>query len=144
MRTLQDVVDNATAGQRVIAGMVNFFMATALGLVGVGIYGTLSYHVLQRTREIGVRMALGALRNDIARLVFRQGGMWVLGGVGIGSLFALGLAWLVRSFVFGAGAFNPGSLLAASAIVAVATAIACLVPALRATRVHPVEALRAD
>jgi ABC-type antimicrobial peptide transport system permease subunit len=89
-------------------------------------------------------MALGAVRADIARLVFRQGGTWMLFGIVIGSAAAFGFAWLVRSFVFGAGAFNPVSMAAAAGIVAGACAVACILPALRATRVHPVEALRAE
>src|SRR6478735_259170 len=69
LRTMRQVVDGATQSQRAVAGLVNFFMATALGLVAVGLYGTLSYHVQQRTREIGVRVALGALKGEIVKLV---------------------------------------------------------------------------
>jgi putative ABC transport system permease protein len=144
LRTFQTVVDEATAGHRVIAGMINFFMAVALGLVGVGIYGTLSYHVLQRTREIGVRMALGALSHDITRLVLRQGGMWTAIGLVIGVAFAIGASILVRSYAYGAGAFNPLALAAASGVVALATVVACLLPARRAARVDPTVALRAE
>lgn len=144
VRTLAEVVDQATAGQRVIAGIVGFFMAVALGLVAVGIYGTLSYHVLQRTREIGVRMALGAVRRDVARLVFGQGTRWVAVGVMIGAAGALAATRVLRSLIYGVGTLDLLSLLAAAALVAVATAAACLIPAWRATRVLPTEALRTD
>lgn len=144
VRTLAQVVTQATRGQRVMAGMVNTFMVLALGLVAVGLYGTLSYHVLQRTREIGVRLAIGALRRDIVRLVLAQGGRWVLMGVAIGLAAALGATALLRSLIYGVNTINPWLLCAASAIVAATAALACLLPALRAARIDPNEALRAD
>jgi predicted permease len=144
IRTLQEVVNDATQGQRVVAGLVDFFMAAALGLVAVGLYGTLSYHVLQRTREIGVRVALGASRHDIVRLVFRQGAGWVLAGVLLGSAGALGLAALLRAMIYGVNPLNPVSLLVGVAGVAVAAMFACWLPARRASRVDPIVALRAE
>jgi putative ABC transport system permease protein len=144
IRTLQAVVDEATQGQRVVAGLVDFFMAAALGLVAVGLYGTLSYHVLQRTREIGVRMAVGAARRDIVRLVFRQGAGWVLVGVVLGAGGALALATALRSIVYGVNPLNPTTLLAGAAIVAAAAMLACWLPARRASRVDPMVALRAE
>ena len=144
VRTLQQVVDDATKGQRAVAGLVDFFMAVALGLVAVGLYGTLSYLVLQRTREIGVRMAIGAGRGDIVRLVFRQGCGWVLLGVTLGIGGALALATALRSMVYGLDALNPLTLLAATGAVAVAAMIACWLPARRAAQVDPMIALRAE
>ena len=144
IRTLQTVVDEATKGQRVVAGLVDFFMAVALGLVAVGLYGTLSYHVLQRTREIGVRMALGAARRDIVRLVFRQGSGWVLIGVTIGIGGALALASTLRSLVYGLNSIDPGSLIGATAAVAFAATLACWLPARRAAKVDPIVALRSE
>ncbi len=144
VRTLQQVVNDATQSQRVVATLVDCFMAAALGLVAVGLYGTLSYHVLQRTREIGVRMAIGAGHGDIARMVFRQGAGWVLAGILLGSAGALGLAALVRAMVFGISPFNPVPLGAGAAAVAIAALLACWVPARRAANVDPNEALRAE
>ncbi len=144
VRTLQQVVDDATQGQRAVTGLADFFMAAALGLVGVGLYGTLSYHVSQRTREIGVRMAVGAGRRNIAALVFGQGARWVLLGVAIGIAGALGLATLVRAMVFGVSPFNPVTLLAGAVAVLAAALLACWVPARRASRVDPIVALRAE
>ncbi|HTZ21635.1 MAG TPA: ABC transporter permease [Opitutaceae bacterium] len=144
IRTLQTVVDEATKGQRVVAGLVDFFMAVALGLVAVGLYGTLSYHILQRTREIGVRMALGAARRDIVRLVFRQGSGWTLIGVTIGIGGALALASTLRSLVYGLDSIDPVSLVAATAAVALAATLACWLPARRAARVDPIIALRTE
>ena len=144
IRTLQQVVNDATQGQRAVTGLADFFMAAALGLVAVGLYGTLSYHVSQRTREIGVRMAVGAGRGNIAALVFGQGARWVLVGIAIGIAGALGLAALVRALVFGVSPFNPLTLLAGAAAVLIAALLACWVPARRAAGVDPIEALRAD
>lgn len=144
VRTLAEVVTQATRGHRVVAGMVNTFMGIALGLVAVGLYGTLSYHVLQRTREIGVRLAMGALRRDIARLVLGQGARWVACGMVVGIAAALGATWLLRSLIYGVSTVSPWLIAAASALVAMTGALACLVPALRAARIDPNEALRAD
>lgn len=144
VRTFQGVVDEATAGQRVIVQLVDFFMAVALGLLAVGLYGTLSYHVLQRTREIGVRMAIGAARRNIIGLVFRQGSAWVLIGVSIGLASAIGLSFALRSLVFGLTGLDPLSLALATTGVLVAAALACGLPAWRAARVDPIIALRTD
>jgi putative ABC transport system permease protein len=144
VRTLAEVVNDATQGQRVVAGLIDFFMATALGLVAVGLYGTLSYHVLQRTREIGVRMAIGAARRDIVALVFRQGAGWVLVGVAFGTAGALGLGALLRSMIFGVNPLHPATLIAGAGMVAAAAALACWLPARRASRVDPLVALRAE
>ena len=144
IRTLQELVNEATQGQRAVTGLVDFFMATALGLVAIGLYGTLSYHVLQRTREIGVRVALGAGRRDILRLVFRQGAGWVLVGVVCGAGGALALGTALRAMVYGINPLNPLTLLAATAGVGVAACAACWLPARRAARVDPMIALRAE
>jgi len=144
IRTLKTVVSEATGGQRTVASLVDLFMAVALGLVAVGLYGTLSYHVLQRTREIGVRMALGAARRDIVRLVFRQGTAWVLTGVVIGLAGSLAVATALRAMVYGMGALEVVPLLAATAAVAVAAIFACWLPARKAAQVDPIEALRAE
>ncbi len=141
VRTLERVVKDATNGQRVMAGMVNTFMGIALGLVAVGLYGTLSYHIVLRTREIGVRRALGASSSSIARLVFRQGAIWVSIGLGIG----LGGAWvmssLLESMVFGLEGVSWGALLLATVVIAVSALFACWLPARRASRMDPLVAL---
>ena len=144
VRTLQEVVTQATQGQRVVTGLVDFFMAAALGLVAVGLYGTLSYHVLQRTREIGVRMAVGAGRRNILALVFGQGARWVLAGVVIGAAGALALATLLRSMIYGVNPLNPVTLLVGAGAVTLAAMLACWLPARRASRVDPMVALRSE
>jgi putative ABC transport system permease protein len=144
VRTMREVLNGATQSQRVMAGLVNFFMATALGLVAVGLYGTLSYHVQQRTREIGVRVAIGALKGDIVRLVFAQGSRWVVAGLLLGIAGSVGLSFALKSLVYKMEGLSASPLLLAMAAVGVAAIIACWLPAWRAARLDPMEALRAD
>jgi hypothetical protein len=144
VRTMRQVVGQAMSGQRAVAGLVNFFMAVALGLVAVGLYGTLSYHVQQRTREIGVRAALGALKGDIVRLVFLQGGRWVGIGLALGLAGSIGLSFALKSVVYRMNGVNVTQLLVAMVAVGVAAFLACWLPARRAAKLDPVEALRSD
>ncbi|MFA5264705.1 MAG: ABC transporter permease [Opitutaceae bacterium] len=144
VRTFQQVLNEGTMDRRLIAGLVNCFIAVALALVAVGLYGTLSFHILQRTREIGVRLALGAERSSILRLVFRQGFSWVLIGAAGGVACSLALAGAMRSLIWGISPFNPLSLLCGTIAVVVAALLACWLPARRATRVDPIAALRAE
>ena len=144
VRTMREVVGTATKGQRAVAGLVNFFMATALGLVAVGLYGTLSYHVQQRTREIGVRVAIGALKGDIIRLVFAQGSRWVAVGLAIGLAGSIALSFALKSIVYRMEGLTAPPLILAAVAVGLAAIIACWLPARRAAKLDPLEALRAD
>ncbi|HUR56098.1 MAG TPA: ABC transporter permease [Opitutaceae bacterium] len=144
VRTMRQVVGVATQAQRTVTGLVNFFMATALGLVAVGLYGTLSYHVQQRTREIGVRVAIGAMKGDITRLVFAQGSRWVALGLVLGLAGSAGLSTALKSLVYRMEGLTAPPLLLAVAAVGLAAIVACWVPARRAARLDPLEALRAE
>ena len=144
VRTMREVVGFATQGPRAIAGLVNFFMATALGLVAVGLYGTLSYHVQQRTREIGVRVAIGAGKPDIVRLVFAQGSRWVVLGLVLGVGGSVGLSFILKSLLYQMQGLAMPPLALATLAVAIAAMIACWLPAQRAARLDPLDALRAD
>jgi ABC-type antimicrobial peptide transport system permease subunit len=144
VRTMRDVVNTATRSQRVVAGLVNFFMAIALGLVAVGLYGTLSYHVQQRTREIGVRVAIGALKGDIVRLVFAQGSRWVAVGLVLGLAGSIALSSALKSLVYQMEGLTAPPLVLATIAVGIAAVVACWLPARRAARLDPLEALRAD
>jgi putative ABC transport system permease protein len=109
----------------------------------VGVYGVLSYVVSQKTGEIGVRMALGAQRWDILRIVFRQG-FWILGiGLVIGSVGAFGVSHLLRHLIV-VSATDPATYVSVTAILVAVAILACYVPARRAMRVDPMQALRAE
>ena len=113
-------------------------------LVAVGLYGTLSYHVQQRTREIGVRIAIGAMKGDIVRLVFAQGSRWVAVGLvlGLGGSFALASA--LKSVVYRMDGLSVPPLLVAMVAVGFSAILACWLPARRAAQMDPLEALRSD
>jgi len=144
VRTMREVVGRAMQSQRAVAGLVNFFMAVALGLVAVGLYGTLSYHVQQRTREIGVRVAVGAVRSDIIGLVFTQGGRWVAVGLGLGLVGSVALASALKSLVYRMNGLTAPPLVLATLVVGLAAVVACWLPARRAARLNPIDALRSD
>ncbi|MDQ8188120.1 ABC transporter permease [Pelagicoccus sp. SDUM812002] len=142
IRTMRQVVDDSTQGERALAGLVNAFMGIALGLVAVGLYGTLSYNTLQRTREIGVRRALGALERDIGILVFRQGTIWVSIGlvIGVGGIYSL--TTVLNSMVHGMEGLSGGVLALSGGVVLAAALSSCWLPARRASKLDPLEALR--
>jgi ABC-type antimicrobial peptide transport system permease subunit len=123
------------------------YLAAALGLLGLilavlGVYGVVSYSTSQRTHEIGIRMALGARPGDIWRVVLRQGLAIVVFGTLIGTLAALGLTHAMASFLYGVNAHDPLTYLAVTLLIAGVTLLACYIPARRATKVDPMEALR--
>jgi len=144
VRTMRQVVERSAKGERAVTGLVNFFMATALGLVAVGLYGTLSYSVQQRTREIGVRVAIGAPKGDILRLIFAQGGRWVAIGLALGFAGSFAMASTLKSIVYRMEGLGATPLLLATAAVGFAALLACWLPARRAAKLDPLEALRAD
>jgi ABC-type antimicrobial peptide transport system permease subunit len=127
---------------RFVMQLVGLFAAVALALALVGVYGVLSYAVAQRTSEIGVRMALGATRGDVLRLVIVDGLRMVAVGAAIGVAGAAAAGRAMRSVLFGVDAVDVPTLAATVAVLLVAAALACAAPARRAIRIDPVEALR--
>jgi putative ABC transport system permease protein len=111
-------------------------------LAALGIYGVTAYMVTQRQQEIGLRMALGASRGDVLRLVIQQGMSLLLIGLGAGLVLSLALMGVLSSLLFAVRPYDPISLAAAAAALALVALIACSIPALRATRVDPLVALR--
>jgi len=122
--------------------LLTVFSCIALALATVGIYGVISYGVSQRTHEMGIRMALGAKPRDVLTLVVRQAMMLALGGVGIGLLAAWGLTRLMKSLLFNVGVTDPLTFVAIALLMTLIALLACMVPALRATRIDPLIALR--
>ena len=141
--TLADVVAQQSSASRFTGWLLTVFAATALALSVVGLYGIMSYLVAQRTREFGIRLALGASRAEIVRRVLRDGTWRVAIGAAIGLAATTGLARLLAGLVYGVGTFDISSLLAVATLVVVAIA-ACGIPAVRATRVDPAIALRSE
>jgi ABC-type antimicrobial peptide transport system permease subunit len=141
-RTLRQVVESKIATRRLLTWLGNGFTVAALLLAMVGIYATLSYTLLQRRREIGIRIALGAVPSHILRFVLGQTGAWALAGVVGGLVGALVASLLLRSLVYDVSPFDPWSLLGAVVAIALMVVGASVVPALRATRVNPIDALR--
>jgi ABC-type antimicrobial peptide transport system permease subunit len=140
----EEIVGSRTAQPRFIMALFSLFAALGLALAMAGIYSVLSYLVSRRTREIGVRMALGAQRVDVLRLIFKTGGRLVGTGLLIGILASIGAARLLASQVelFQVATADPISFLAVAVMLCVVAATACYVPARRATQVDPMEALR--
>jgi predicted permease len=139
--TLAEVVAQQSSASRFTSWLLSVFAATALVLSVVGLYGVMSYLVAQRTREFGIRLALGASRAEIVKRVMRDGAWRVAIGAAIGLAATTGLARLLAGLVYGVGTFDISSLLAVATLVVVAIA-ACGIPAVRATRVDPAIALR--
>jgi predicted permease len=141
-QTMDDVVANSFAARRLSMILLGIFAALALVLSCVGIYGVISYLVGQRTHEIGVRMALGAQRSDVMRLVLGQGAKMALMGVAIGIAAALGLTRLMANELFGVSAHDPLTFVTVAILLTLVALLACYLPARRAVRVDPTVALR--
>jgi predicted permease len=141
-KTLDTLVNDSAANQIALAKLSVFFAGLALLLACVGLYGVMSYTVAGRTREIGVRMALGAARSDVLRLVLRESMLLVAMGLGIGIPLSLASSRLLSSFLFGLKATDPLSLIAVILLLGIVAALASSIPARRAAKVDPMVALR--
>jgi putative ABC transport system permease protein len=142
LQAMPEVMSLSFAERRFNMLLLGLFAAVALTLAGVGIYGVVSYAVAQRTREIGIRMALGAQRQDVLKMVVRQGMTLAFAGIGIGLLAALPLTRFLRTLLFGIKPTDPATYVVISLILVAVALAACFLPALRATKVDPMIALR--
>jgi putative ABC transport system permease protein len=144
VQSMAQVVGRSLWRQRLQGQVLGVFAALALLLAVVGIYGVISYAVANRTRELGVRLALGASRAQVLGLVLRQGARLALGGVAIGLAAALALTRVVASLLYGVPPLDPLTFALVPLVFGAAAVLASLAPARRATRVDPLIAIRND
>jgi putative ABC transport system permease protein len=142
IHSMQEVIDGTMAGEQFGTSMMLIFAVLAVLLCSVGLYGVLSYLVSQRTQEIGIRLALGAPRNHLLRMVVRQGMALALGGMGIGLVASLVLGRTISSLLYGVKPADPFTLIGTVVLLFFISLLASYVPARRATRVDPMVALR--
>ncbi|HEY7056523.1 MAG TPA: ABC transporter permease [Vicinamibacterales bacterium] len=140
--TMSQRITDTVAQPRFYAAILGAFAAIALALAAVGLYGVMSYSVSQRTKEIGIRMALGARRSDVIGLVAGQGMAFTIAGIAAGLAGAFAVTRFLESMLFGLSPFDPPTVAGVSALLAVVAALAIYVPTRRATRVDPLVALR--
>jgi putative ABC transport system permease protein len=143
-QTLDQLLSTSVAPRRFNMLLLGIFAGVALVLAAVGLYGVMSYSVSWRTREIGIRMALGARRADVLRLVVRQGMTMTLIGLALGLVGAFSISRVLRGLLHGVSPTDPLTFVAVSIVLLVVALLACLVPARRATRVDPIIALRTE
>jgi putative ABC transport system permease protein len=142
--SMEHIVAGAVARQRFSMLLLAIFAGVALVLAAVGIYGVMSYSVAQQTREIGIRMALGAQRSDVLKMTVKQGLRLVAFGLAIGLVAAFILTRVMASLLFGISATDPLTFISISLVLLAVAILASYIPALRATRVDPMIALRAQ
>jgi predicted permease len=141
-RTMEQAISASVAPRHFIMMLIGLFAALALTLTAVGIYGVVSYSVSQQTREIGIRIALGATRRTVLGLVLRQGTVVALVGIMIGLAGSFGLTRLIVNQLFGVSATDPATFVIVATLLMLVALMACYLPARRATKVDPMEALR--
>jgi putative ABC transport system permease protein len=140
---MQQVVDVYLTPWRLLGALLTAFAAIALAIAAIGIYGVMSYAVTQRTQEFGIRMALGADRRTVLRMVLRQSGVLVVAGIALGALGAIGTGRVLAFQLYEVSSRDPLVLVGVAMILALVSTAAALVPARRATTVDPIIALRA-
>jgi predicted permease len=143
-QTLGQIIDRAVSPKRLITLLLGGFSWLALVLASLGIYGVISYSVSQRTQEIGIRLALGAPNAAVLKLVIGQGMKLAMIGVAIGLIASLGLMRVMKSLLFGVSTTDPLTFLANALLLSAVALLACYLPARRASRVDPMEALRCE
>jgi putative ABC transport system permease protein len=144
VHTMNDLIDHSVREQSFRTWLLGTFSALALVLAGIGIYAVISHMASQRTHEIGIRMALGAGRQEILKLILGQAGFLALIGIAVGVLGALALTRAMRTLLFSVSTTDSLSFVIMCALLAVVALIAAYIPAIRATRVDPMVALRSE
>jgi ABC-type antimicrobial peptide transport system permease subunit len=141
---MTEIVAAALAARRFSLLLIGSFAGTAIFLAAAGLYAVIAYGIQQRTREIGVRLALGATRAAILRMIFREGGILLLAGIAVGLAVALAMAKLIAGQMYGVSERDPLSFAVVSLVLAAISLLGCGIAARRATEVDPIEALRAE
>lgn len=144
IRTMTERVSTSAAQPRLNATLLAVFAAVALLVAAIGTYGVLAYAVSQRTKELGLRVALGADRSGVLKLIVREGMMVGIAGIIVGILVAAGISRTLSALVYGVSIWDPATYATVSGILAVVALLSCVVPAVRASRVDPMEALRLE
>lgn len=142
VRTELEQIDRGVQQERLLTNLLIVFGVIAWALASIGIYGTLSYAVTRRTSEIGLRMALGAARRDVIRLIVHESIVPVAVGIAVGLFAAFALTRWIESFLFGVSQHDPWTIASASAVILLTAAVAASLPATRASRIDPLQALR--
>jgi putative ABC transport system permease protein len=143
-QTMEEAIANSVAGRRSVTTILSLFTAVAMGLAALGLYGVLAFLVAQKVHEIGIRVALGASRGAVMRLVMSKGMLLVAGGLVLGIVGALASARLVDGMLFQTTTTDPGTYTVVTAAFVLVALVACFVPARRAIRVDPVDAFRSE
>ncbi|HEY1109210.1 MAG TPA: FtsX-like permease family protein, partial [Opitutaceae bacterium] len=144
IQTMDSLFTGSVSTQRLTVFLLGTFAALALILAALGLYGVLAYHVSQRTREIGVRMALGATPGSVVQLFLRHGLKLAVHGLGVGLVASFGLTRLLDRILYNVSALDPLSFAAVALLLAAIGTLACYFPARRATKVDPISALRTE
>lgn len=144
LETQTEIRNDALTGDRIIARFSTLFGILALVLAVIGLYGTISYAIARKAHEIGIRMALGAVPNDVLRMVIAQGLKLATIGIAIGLLAAFGVTRLLRTLIFGITPTDPLTFASVSLLLLIVAVLACYIPARRATRIDPVTAIRCE
>jgi hypothetical protein len=144
VRSLDAILDAAVAERRAYRDLFAMFATLALVVAAIGVYGVMSYSVATRTEEIGVRVALGASRRDIVRLILGQAVTSAVGGIALGSIGSVLTNRLLGKLLYGVGSTDAAALIAVTSIMLTVVTLSAYLPAIRAAKVHPLEALRAE
>lgn len=141
---MSQLLDSAVGSPRMIVNLMAGFAVVALLLAAIGIYGVLSYTMAQRTHEMGIRMALGAEAQRVVWMIVREGMALVGVAVALGTVASLGAARLLRAQLFGVGTSDPLTFIVVATLLSAVALAACYLPARRASRVDPTEAMRTE
>jgi predicted permease len=142
IRTMEEVISRSTSRQRFNMLLMSIFGFSALALAAIGVYGLMAYSVQQRTQEIGIRMALGAGTAHVRKMVVLQGMTFSLIGIALGTAAAFGLARLISTFLYGVQPWDPAVFVSMPVLLTLIALLAVAIPALRATKIDPIAALR--